>query len=597
MKKILLFLLLIAQAAVGQQVERPLVKADRLQGLPASSFWSKPDTGANGKLAGYYSTIQALATKWALSDTTSTLETKTYNNSKLGLKVNKANWDGETTHSTFTSAPLLSVTTQQGYNEAVDQYITNYRTSYQGLAWNEVTDTYARLGSLSGLATSVSPGNGNLPVQGKMRGCLLKDDGTVNYYLNAYDWAYKEDGTASTLTGADGQVMVQIPAFYIKYEKYGNWHAWYISLYPLTGYTLHPAFTKDGVNVAYRYIGAYEGILYDNSASLYANGLYLPADTVTFASADSTITIEGSFPTNGFTSLAAGDKIKITGTTSNNSTFTVKTIGDKHIHVVEVPTNETSNAAVIQNERDYTATTGDKLCSVSGKVPITYLRMGNSRVLATNVGAGWRQLDYDLVNALEWLILTEYGTFYIQNIPEIGPGITNITGWDKYSNYNPFATSGNGNGIGNATGDNAGNVAVGTEKTKYLRYRGIENFYGHIYKWVDGININANVPYVTNNSAAWANGTSTGYTNTGVTLASSNGYASTLVNSSRVMLPSAVTGAAGTFITDNYYPSTGWRVAAFGGDADDGANAGTWYWFLYYDSGLASQKFGARLAF
>ena len=102
MKKILLFLLLIAQAAVGQQVERPLVKADRLQGLPASSFWSK-------------------------SDTTSTLETKTYNNSKLGLKVNKANWDGETTHSTFTSAPLLSVTTQKGYNEAVDQYIANRR--------------------------------------------------------------------------------------------------------------------------------------------------------------------------------------------------------------------------------------------------------------------------------------------------------------------------------------------------------------------------------------------------------------------------------------------------------------------------------------
>lgn len=125
-----------------------------------------------------------------------------------------------------------------------------------------------RLGSLSGLATSVSPGNGNLPVQSKMRGCVLKTDGTVNYYLNAYDWNYKEDGTASTLTGADGNVMVQIPAFYIKYEKFGNWHAWYVSLYPLPGYVIHPAFIKDGVQVAYRYIGAYEGVLYDNSADL-----------------------------------------------------------------------------------------------------------------------------------------------------------------------------------------------------------------------------------------------------------------------------------------------------------------------------------------
>lgn len=499
--------------------------------------------------------------------------------------------------STFTSAPLLSVTTQKGYNEAVDHYITNYRTSYQGLAWNEVTDTYARLGSLSGLATSVSPGNGNLPIQGKMRGCLLKDDGTVNYYLNAYDWAYKEDGSPSTLTGADGQVMVQIPAFYIKYEKYGNWHAWYISLYPLTGYTIHPAFTKDGVNVAYRYIGAYEGILYDNSASIYANGLYLPADTVTFTASTKTIAVAGTFPTNPFTGLAAGDKIKITGTSNNNATFTVATTGDKSITVTETVADETANTTVIQTERDYTATTGDKLSSVSGKIPIAYLTRASSRVMATNRGAGWRQLDYDLVNALEWLILTEYGTFYIQNIPEIGPGITNITGWDKYSNYNPFVASGNGNAIGNATGDNAGNTAAGTEKTKYSRYRGIENFYGHVYKWVDGININNNAPFASNNSAVWADNTSTGYTNTGVTLASSDGYTSTLVNSSRVMLPSATTGTAGAFITDYYYQSTGWRGAAFGGRASSGALAGAWFWDLSCGSGDVYRYIGARLAF
>ena len=572
MKKILLLLLLIAQAAVGQQVERPLVKADRLQGLPASSFWSK-------------------------SDTTSTLETKTYNNSKLGLKVNKANWDGETTHSTFTSAPLLSVTTQKGYNEAVDQYITNYRTSYQGLAWNEVTDTYARLGSLSGLATSVSPGNGNLPVQGKMRGCLLKDDGTVNYYLNAYDWTYKEDGTASTLTGADGNVMVQIPAFYIKYEKFGNWHAWYVSLYPLPGYVIHPAFIKDGVQVAYRYIGAYEGVLYDNSASIYANGLYLPADTVTFTAGTKTIAVAGTFPTNPFTGLEAGDKIKVTGTSSNNVTFTVATIGDKSIVVSETVADETANAAVIQTERDYTATTGDKLSSVSGKFPITYLTRANSRVLASNRGTGWRQLDYDLVNALEWMILIEYGTFYIQNIADVGPGVTAVSGWDKYNNLNPFNISTAGNVFGNSSYDNAGNAAVTTEKTKVSRYRGIANFYGHIFKWVDGININDNKVYVTNNASNWADNTATNYTDLSITLANSNGHQSTLANSSRIMLPTAVAGAAATFITDYYTQSTGWRVACFGGHAAGGASAGAWWWNLGDGSGIALQAIGARLAF
>ena len=574
MRKLFLLIFLLPFAGYSQVTIRPTVNAGTLGGHPDTYFWSKPDTGSNGKLAGYYSTAQS-----------------------LGLKVNKANWDGETTHSTFTSAPLLSVTTQKGYNEAVDQYIVNYRTSYQGLAWNEVTDTYARLGSLAGLATSVSPGNGNLPVQSKMRGCVLKTDGTVNYYLNAYDWNYKEDGTASTLTGADGQVMVEIPAFYIKYEKFGNWHAWYVSLYPLPGYVIHPAFIKDGVQVAYRYIGAYEGVLYDNSASIYANGLYLPADTVAFTAGTKTIAISGTFPTNAFTALAVGDKIVVSGTTNNNATFTVATTGDKSITVTETVADETANAAVIQTERDYTATTGDKLCSVSGKVPISYPTRANSRVLATNVGAGWRQLDYDLVNALEWLILTEYGTFYIQNIAEAGPGITAISGWDKYNNYNPFAPSGNANALGNATADNAGNAAAGTEKAKYSKYRGIENFYGHIYKWVDGINVNNNIPYVTNNAANWADNTSTNYTETGVTLAASDGYASTLVNSSRVMLPSAVAGNATIFVTDYYYQSTGWRVAAFGGYAHYGAYAGAWFWDLGSGSWDASQAIGARLAF
>ena len=206
-------------------------------------------------------------------------------------------------------------------------------------------------------------------------------------------------------------------------------------------------------------------------------------------------------------------------------------------------------------------------------------------------------MDYDLVNALEWLILTEYGTFYIQNIAEVGPGITAIAGWDKYSNYNPFAPSGNGNALGNATADNAGNAAAGTEKAKYSKYRGIENFYGHIYKWVDGINVNNNVPYVTNNAANWADNTSTNYTATGVTLAGSNGYTSKLVNSSRVMLPSEVLGNASTYLTDYYNQGTGWRVAAFGGIAYFGFYAGAWSWALNYVSGDAYQHIGARLAF
>jgi len=54
----------------------------------------------------------------------------------------------------------------------------------------------------------------NLPIQNLMVGCLLLDNGTVNYYLNPTDWTLKAGGGASNLDGTDGQVMVEIPAHY-----------------------------------------------------------------------------------------------------------------------------------------------------------------------------------------------------------------------------------------------------------------------------------------------------------------------------------------------------------------------------------------------
>jgi hypothetical protein len=550
-------------------------------------------------------------------------------------------------------------------------------TLAQGLRWNQNLDTYTRLGSIAAAARNASPGDGALPIQSRMKGCLMLDNGTVNYYLQTDDWTKKADGTASTLTGADGQVMVEIPKFYQKYVYLNNTVEWWISLWPLPGYTVHPAFVVGGVEKSYIYIAAYEGIIYDNSVTRYANGLYQPAHAVSFTAATKTIThLAGSVATinltganggtgytngdvltitggtvnatatatvtggvvtavtlttkgyghttgvkattggtgtgctiniatlatmtNPYTSLEAGDKIVCSGSASNNGTFTISTTGNNSFTVVESLTDETyALNAVISNQRDYTATTGDKLSSVSGKVPVSYLTRANSRKLAKNRGTGWHQMGYDESNAVELLMLIEYGTFYIQNIAEIGPGITGVGDWLGYNNYNPFAPSGNGNSIGNTTGDNAGAATCAGDKAKYCRYRGIENPYGHVAKWIDGININNNVPYATSNHANWADDVTTNYDATGVTLASSNGYQNTLVNSSRVMLPATVGGTASSTvkITDYYYQSSGWRVASLGGGAAYGASAGPWCWSLDYGSGSVSQAVAARVAF
>ena len=94
--------------------------------------------------------------------------------------------------------------------------------------------------------------------------------------------------------GADGQVMVQIPKFYHKFSLTGNDHAWNISLLPLVGYTVHPAFIRDGIEVNYRYYSAFEGSMYDASNSAMAASADI-ANAI-YASGDKLCSVAGQWP-------------------------------------------------------------------------------------------------------------------------------------------------------------------------------------------------------------------------------------------------------------------------------------------------------------
>jgi hypothetical protein len=135
----------------------------------------------------------------------------------------------------------------------VDDIILNIepvRTPY-GLIWNQNTDVYTRTGD-----------ENYIQVQSLMKRCVLNADGSINYYLHAEDSTLKADGSAAVLDGTDGNVMVQIPKFYYKYNYNttdGVQHEHSISAIPEVGYTVHPAFVRDGVELDYRYFGAYQG--------------------------------------------------------------------------------------------------------------------------------------------------------------------------------------------------------------------------------------------------------------------------------------------------------------------------------------------------
>lgn len=91
-----------------------------------------------------------------------------------------------------------------------------------------------------------------LPVQNAMRGCLLRDDGTVYKYLNPDSW---EDEVTD---GSLGQVMVEIPEFYIKYITNGTKRRVMISSIPLEGYQKNKK----------AYVGAYEATVQRSTKKL-----------------------------------------------------------------------------------------------------------------------------------------------------------------------------------------------------------------------------------------------------------------------------------------------------------------------------------------
>lgn len=93
----------------------------------------------------------------------------------------------------------------------------------------------------------------SLPVQSAMKGCLLNDDGEVVKYLDENDW------TSETRDGSQGQVMVEMPQnAYWRFETEGNVRRVKFSTKPLDGFTQVPQ----------GYVSAYEATMQRSTSKL-----------------------------------------------------------------------------------------------------------------------------------------------------------------------------------------------------------------------------------------------------------------------------------------------------------------------------------------
>lgn len=414
---------------------------------------------------------------------------------------------------------------------------------YYGIEWNATVSNPkpTRIGKMEL--------HKELPLQSLMRRCILKDNGTVNYYLHANDSTKRDNGAAANLTGADGQYMVELPDMYVRFETDGDISRHLQSTEPLPGFRL---WRKD-------YVSAVEA-------------------------------------------------------TVQRSTTTL--------------------CSVVNKDADYRGGNNDASRDGTYKtqlgMPATQISLTNFRAYARKRGSTeWNCNLYQTHRKLWWLFAVEYANFNSQDafnaeLDENGyhqgglsSGVTTLNGtkWNTFNNYYPFVPCGTTNSLGNHSGvveftmPDEYDPGVPT-KVNVPSYRGVENPFGHIWKWTDGCKclIQSETDgglsefYVCDDPAAF---TSSGVVNYDLrgNLPRKEGYVKKLILGEHgEIMPLEVGGGSTTYFCDYFYtniPSSGVseRGVLFGGNAHYGSYAGFVYAYTNLTATSTLANLGSRLCF
>ena len=395
----------------------------------------------------------------------------------------------------------------------------------------------------------------SLPVQSKMRRCVLKDDGTVAYYLHPTDSTKRDTGAAANLTGADGMVMVEIPKHYRKFEFDGTDLIALISEYPLPGFHEVPKM----------YRSAYEATV-DRTVAATPKLASVVNTTAAFRGGNNNTAYDGTY--RSFLGLPA-TQISLT------------------------------------NFRNYARNRGN--AGLNGKG-------WNCDLYAAQLTTYWLfVIEYANLNCQADYNAQPDANGYKQG--GLGAGVTTMSdaNWNAYNGYYPVVPCGVTNSLGNASGVVAKTINNGAGISYTFQvpsYRGIENPFGHIWSWTDGCKCEIQSEeagglskfYVCNDPAKFQDSSYNDYDYRG-NLPRSNGYVKAIMGGEfGDNMPTTIGGASTTYFADYFYTSiptsgTAMRGVLFGGYALSGASAGLSYAHTTYAASYAGAYFGSRLCF
>ena len=391
----------------------------------------------------------------------------------------------------------------------------------------------------------------DLPIQSQMRRCVVNDDGEVVYYLDADDSTKKLDGTAAKLDGTDGQVMVEIPAHYRRctMNATDSYMDVEISQYPFEGAVAIPRYL----------VSAYEAALDRTNSKLC-----------------SVVNTDAQFRGG-----------------NNNADW----------------------------DETYRSLLG---------LPATNISLTNFRAYAKARGSHWGCYDYNAHLALYWIFVIEYATLNSQKAFDstltsegyhkggLGDGVSNFSNWSTYNSYNPIIPCGFTNSLGNKTGVKTFTLDAeqaeaygGAHSESVPSYRGVENPFGHIYKWTDGYlgvgNGTYQEVYICRDASKYASSVTSDYVDIGHE-ATANGYCKAIIASDSDLAQDKRvygdifdrddSGSSSTYFCDyhSHASADGTTYGLLvGGNAYDGAYDGLAFVNAIYGPAYANAYIGSRL--
>ena len=262
----------------------------------------------------------------------------------------------------------------------------------------------------------------------------------------------------------------------------------------------------------------------------------------------------------------------------------------------------------------------DKFSSIAGARPASgssqNLTRPNIEAMAQNRGTNWHGDLIKQVSAEQMLMIIEMGMMNLQTA--IAQGVVSLpwtTGSDTTSSYaaatGSTASIGNGTGRAEKTTTYEGGVAkeYTVDGKTSVCWRGKENFWGNIWKFVYGINIWGNgkmgggQPYICSDFSFAESKNSGNYEPAGFTVTNANGYISAMGYSTAcdwLFIASECLGNSSLPVGDYTYITVnlnGYRIALLGGYWAGGGSAGGFSWNLYSGVGDRGRGIGGRLVY